>query len=483
MSVFLRTPALPRRKFLRAAGGLGFGLPFLDAMVGVSSRQARAQAFPQRFVSFFNAMGYGLEKDMYPTGTETNFTLAYNMQDLAPHKADLVVIKPLRDLVATRSGGLNHEYMAELMSGVPPLRGSLPGNGCANIPGGSAGGPTIDAVIAQRSAGQTAFPSLEFGFEDMYDNTFCGSAQRYVSYRTAGQANVPEGKPGRMFNKLMGATGQVLDPQAAERLRARKQSVIDAVKGDLSDLLPRLGGSDRRRVDEHLTGIREIERRLTMTVSAGAACGSPTAPPTTLADGRNKNFNLTPDITKLHIDMLVLALSCDMTRVGTIQLGTSSGGEQYPFKGFRLDWHWHWPYEDARDGRLSGADATNFAAYRAVHRWFGEMFGYLIDKMKAVPEGDKTLFHNSLCMWWSDMGIQTLHTTVNHAFVLAGQAGGKLRTGRFLDMGSTGTGVQGYPIGRYNVQHLLTSIMNVFGDPTTAFGDASISTGALPGLV
>lgn len=459
---------LSRRAALRGAGGVAIGLPFLDAMLGTGRRAARAAAFPTRFLVFFHPNGFPRESMWFPTVNGSDFTLPAMMSALNRHKGDLTFLGPIRNEASYHgpATGQAHDVgIGTLLSGTECVSG--PGDGaCSIISAGSAGGPTLDQVVAQKIGTTTKFRSLQLGFNDKNDCRFLQQSliQETLCYEGVGRRLPPIGKPGDAFAKIFGGGGgQVLDPTAAERLRQRKQSVLDAVKGDIGELSAKLGAGDRTRLDGHLAIIRDLEKRLASAPPPSSTCQNPSAPPVSLASGVGNDDNRLKDVSPLMIDLAVQAMACDLTRVVALQWGEAGGSRQYPFVGFNDMFHWHFADQPGN---------PKWEAYVRIFEWFAGEVAYLLDKMKSVPEGPGTMLDNTLVLWLSDLGLQNAHSRNNLGMVLAGKAGGLIQGNRFVRVASTAT-----------TNDLYTSILNLFGIPATTFGNPAYSHGPLAGVV
>lgn len=454
---------LGRRTFLRGAGGVAVGLPFLDAMLGAGP--AAAVEFPKRFLMFFTPNGY-YKPYWTAQASGTSLTgLAGTLAPLEPYRGDLVVLNEVNNQAGVQSDrmyGQAHDCgIACLLSGTEliPRAG---GNGCTTNPNGTAGGPTIDQVLANHIGAGTRFKSVQFGFTDGNGCRTLGGAgiQENLVYAASGQPVPPIEKPGAAFQRLFASgAGSSLDPGAAERLRARKQSILDTIREDASRLAARLGPGDRQRVDQVMTSIRGIEQRLAMAAPV-ESCRVPAAPTPTLADGLTVTFqsgdyivkdqSKMPACGRLFMDMLALAAACDLTRVSSLQFGPGGDNRSYAFTGLNYPYHWH-----TDSDRLSLPDA-----------WFNGELAYLLKQLKDIPEGGGSLLDNILVMRVSDMGTQGGHDLGHTPYILAGRAGGTLATGKVFNLA-----------GRKTNNNLYLSILQKFGVAAQTFGNPAYCTG------
>ncbi|MCA9581817.1 MAG: DUF1552 domain-containing protein, partial [Myxococcales bacterium] len=169
-----------------------------------------------------------------------------------------------------------------------------------------------------------------------------------------------------------------------------------------------------------------------------------------------------PAIGKMQMDILVMALACDMTRVGSIQWDNSVGGMTFPHLGI-TDGHHHFSH-------FPDTDADAVEKLVRINTWYAEQFAYLLGKMRDVKEGDGTLLDNTCVIWVNELARGNYHDRLNMPFLLAGSAGNHFRTGRFLK--------------RDDSPHndLYVSLANAYGIETNTFGDPRFCTGPLSGL-
>jgi hypothetical protein len=252
---------------------------------------------------------------------------------------------------------------------------------------------------------------------------------------------------------------------AAERLRAQRQSVFDLTRVETERLKGIVGAEDRLKLDAHLTSMREVEQRLTATGGGGSGpgtgdCVAPSMQPVDLTvDDQYLQAG------KLQMDLAAAALACDQTRILTFQWSYSESEHLFQFLTISGNHH-----AISHDFASSG---TNYTAYNRIQTWYAEQLAYFLGKLDSYQEGDKTLLDNTLVLWATEIGESTQHDLMLMPYVLAGSAGGKIRTGRFLDYGTT----------RHDNNKLLVSMAHAMGDESlTSFGDTSGASGPLPSL-
>jgi len=434
-----------RRKLLAGAAGTAIALPWLEAF---APRRALAQSSrPQRFIVMFSPNG--LTPAWTPEGTEHDFTLSPSLAPLAPHQDDLVVI---RGLFQQGAGGDGHQNgMSGMLTGAKLNSGSFAGTGAA--PSGWASGPSVDQRIAEAIGGETKLRSLELGVQ-------VGQADNWgrMSYRASNQPLPPEDDPAAVYARVF--EDLHTDPALLAQLVRRRRSILDTVAGQYEAVSRALGSADRQRLDAHLQAVRDVELRLTRGAEGqGAACSDPSLP---VLDPRANDAY--PDVGALQLDLLVMALACDITRVASLQWSRSVSQTRFTWLGI------HEGHHDI--SHLGDDDPVAVDKLTRIDTWYAEQLASLISKLKAVPDGDGTLFDSTLILFCNELAKGNTHSRKDAGYVLAGSGGGVLQTGRFL---------------RYenDVPHndLLLSLLQVFGVSDTTFGNPEWCTGPLPGLI
>ena len=254
-------------------------------------------------------------------------------------------------------------------------------------------GMSVDQYIAGQIGGESRFQSMEFG---VVTDPWGASIQTRMCYSGPGKYVHPDSDPQNVFTRMFGGISQ--DEAALERIKARRRSILDLVRGELTGLKRRLGQSERIKLERHLEGIRTVERSL-FPPNQGA-CQRPTPP------GRldKNNYAAVPAITRAQMDLAVTALGCDMTKVATIQLSHTVSPVIFSWVGNTNSHH------DLSHTPDNNAD--HIAQITAADRWCAEQFAYLIDQMKATPSPDgaeRTLFDDTVILWAKELGDSRLH--------------------------------------------------------------------------
>jgi hypothetical protein len=456
---------LSRRAVLRGAGGIAIALPWLEIMGG--GRVANAADPGKRFVTVYTPGGTvtddGAGQNRWrPTGTETEFTLSPILAPLEAIKQKLLVVDGL-----SMYSAIGEQHQAGIIAWL---------TGSTQEGGGYSYGPSIDQVIASRISGENAIASLQMAVR-------WGTGKSHGLLHPINSANFednatfdpipPRLDPQAIFTSLFGT----LDPSNSDDVLARierKKSILDFVDRRFEGLAPRLGATDKQKLEQHLDKIRELEHSLENMVVPSDVCQLPTHvdtsdydPATGLNsadDGSILNVatdEAIPKVGKFMLDMLVMALACDITSVASFQWSDTEAKHTFPWLG--LDQHHHF-YQ--HDGNFRPLECEQIAV------WYSEQHAYLLEAMDAVDMGGHTLLDESVVFFGSELAQPPTHSKDNMPFLLAGGGGG-LRGGRFLRHAD---------LADRSHNNLLVAILNLFGDESTTFGDAAYCTGPLANL-
>lgn len=444
---------ISRRMVLRSAGGIIVGLPALESLV---PRAARAQptAAPKRFIGLYHPNGV-FTPQWAPMGTETNFTLGPIHTPLEPFKNQLLFTSGIDMSVAVTGAGEQHQRgVGAFLTGAKLLNGNFVGNDGSRA--GYADGKSIDQELVALIGGQTRVPSLQLGV-----HTLLANVAGVVSYSGSNQPMLPQNDPRLTFRTLFMDSG--MPPTEAEKLRARRKSVLDAVQEQASFLQKRVSTADKARLDQHLTLIRELERRVT-AVPAGT-CTNPGDPG--VIDYQREGEM--PRVAQLQIDLMLLAIRCDLTRVATLMISDAMNHVAMPFicdtsmppKCVTQDVHNISHYGDGDPTRQLLSLRDN---------WVSQQLARILAGLKDITDADGTnALQNTLVLWGSDVSRGNVHAHDDMPFVLAGGGAG-FRMGRSV---------------RWTAQYhndLLVSILRAFGGTQMTYGDPNFCRGPLANL-
>jgi len=416
--------------FLR--GGLGaLAIPFLHSALPRRAWGTPAAA-PQRVLFFYVPNGMPM-----PWWTPTQTGPGYDLPD---------VLGPLAALQSEVSvlSGLNMPAATDALPG-DHARGTASFLTCTKIrkTAGAdiSNGISIDQIAAAALGTTTPFPSLQVGLIPGGNTGDCTAGyscaySRNISW--AGPAtpmpNVTD--PRALFDRLFGNTG-TLPADIAARREAVRASVLDNVTGDANALYAQLGTSDRAKLDEYLTAVRELELRLGTT---GGSCGAMERPPET-------GFAQRMDLMS---ELMVLAMQCDLTRVISFMMGPGASNQSFDFIGIAGAHHQISHHQN---------DDNNLESLREIGSWEVGRFADLLGRMAAVDEGGASLLDNALVYFGSEISDGDTHSHIDIPVLLAGRGGGVYEPG-------THTAHGGAPMA-----DLFIAMMNLLGVELDAFGD------------
>ena len=441
-----------RRRFFATTAGAAVALSFFDLLAPGRSRAAGGKA--ERLIVFYFPDGVvGPSQDGQPsqwhcTGTEGNFELSPQLDPL---------------------GGLADSclFFNGLSMG-PADSGSHPGGAqklLTATDGG--GGESIDQLLARTVGADAPFRHVLLGAMANQNNA---SGDKHISYLGPGQTVTPQDDPGAAFELLFGQ----LQPGGAGGNAGpdpKDVTVIDAVLDDMDRLQTRLGAVEKKKLDLHLESLREVEKRI-KGVADLPSCDAPaidTVDPASLYDP-----SAFPQILRAQTDLMVLAMSCGLTRVGVLQASHHTSDllmSQFPGTpmydpGFDMRSHQASHYGPNHDpGKLE------YSAYFEQRRWWVEQFAYLLQSLADRPDplGGGSMLDTSIVLLCTEVCDGNTHLHDNMPLVLAGRASGAIETGRLLTYGGD--------------RHagLLTSIAHAMGEMLPGFGDTG--SGPLGGVL
>ncbi len=486
---------LSRRFLLRGAGGAALALPALDVMMDRHGLAwAKGGKPSRRYAVLFGGTALGGDGDAspsqyVPTTVGRNFDLKTALAPLAEVKDEVSVVSGLRIPTGrggpAPAGGRVDDF--HVSSSSPLLSGMR-----ANTSNALVSGATSDQIVADAIAASLPFKSLVYRAQAAwYLSVAAASGRDYLSYKKeASGRTVPipaATSPAAAFKALFGGfmppPGGSGTPSLDLRTRARR-SVLDLVRGNVQTLLPRLGQSDRARLQRHFDEIRDLERRIGALppATAGLACRRPTDPvadpvvggsqPGATTGGisfnTNNGYSQEDDRARIFCDLVHMAFACDMARVASLMLTMfQSHMSAYPIIGARCDLH---EVGHNGDPRIRGTTAVS-----KVVAWHVKHFAYLVGKLRDTPEGSGRLIDNTVLVLLHEGGhgldtatgkAMSTHSTENMACLIAGRAGG-LRPGKHVASGGK------------HPANVLVSAMNAAGVAATTLGEVA---GGIPEL-
>jgi len=391
---------LSRRTLLRGLGA-ALSLPLLDAMVPAFA----SPVVPQRLAFIYVPNGI-LMHEWTPASDGSNFELPRILAPLAPHRDNVVVLSGLTQNTGRALGdaaGDHARASATYLTGVHPRKTDGAGI-CAGI--------SVDQVAASHVGAPSRLPSLELACEDgrLIGNCDSGYSCAYnntLSWRTPSSPLPPEVSPRSVFERLFGA----IDENPADRRKRLRDetSILDFVLDDTRRLTSQLGSSDNRKIDEYLTSVREIERRIQLSEKNDNA----TPPSFEKPSGVPADFG---DYAKLMFDLMLAAFQTGATRVSTFMMGREGSLRAYREIGISDAHH---PIT-----HHSGSPDLIEKVVR-INTYHVEQLAYFLGKLKSTPDGDGTLLDHSQIVYGSGLSDGNQHAHNNLPVLLAGKSGGR----------------------------------------------------------
>lgn len=455
-----------RRRFLKGIGGVTLALPAFEAFM---PRTAFAQTARQRFLMVVRA-GNGIVQE----GSEVG-------ERFWPRTLGALTVNDLKTVNADRATSVLGDYATRLLM-VKKVKLPFARNSCGhaeaipqvltaqNHTGGSSNAPlalgrSVDWHLAEKLNGVGAAP-LTF---------MAGPTQTYIgnglSWSAPQQRAAADHSPLAVYMRLTGLS--MAPPEVQQQVVSRRKSVNDLVRAQLRELTakPQLSSKDKQRLQQHLDAVRDMELSMTCDLAPAQVTSVQAL---TSPEANDKR----PDATKAFMDLAAWAFNCRLNHVATLQVGAGNDGTEYTINGTKLpSFHWisHRIYADGADGTPI-PDAVELHAQ--IDRMHLGLFKYLLDRLDsyASPYGG-TLLDDSAAVWTNDLGDGPPHDASNTPWIIAGGAGGTLKTGQVVDHQ------------KKNVNLVLNTLINAMGvrksdgSVVDDFGDASLARGVVTGAL
>ena len=445
----------PRRRFLGGAA-VALGLPFLESLGGRRGfvRRAQAATAPKRLLVYYVPNGVFL-RDWTPRGVGPGYTLSPTLQPIAPVRDDVLIVSGLTNSV-----------------GVPPTVGGAHAAGLGALltckqwkkPAAPEMGRSMDQLVADTIGAGARLPSLELvvrGDRAAADGPSILATN--LSWKGPTTPAPPISDPRIAFDRLFQGLDRSASAADAARRQVYRKSVLDVVHADADRLSARLSPSDRRKLQEYMTGVRDVETRIQATsgASAGGLCNP-------LALGED-----TGDMASslaIHHDLIATAFQCDATRVITLMLGYALGIRSYAFMGVPGDGH----------GITHHAgNVDKIAGEKKIDIWRVEQVVKLIQRLKGIQDVDgQSVLANTLLYYTSEIANGNNHNQDNKPILLAGQLGGAIKTGRHIEFPENANGVYmrcdeftKSGCGQPSLGNFYVTLLRMYGANVTSFGD------------
>jgi len=444
---------LNRRGFLRGLGA-AVSLPALEAFrplmaQGVSRAMATtASGAPLRMAYLYIPNGVNLEH-WRPDGTASSYKMGRTFEPMERHRENFQIFTGFEQQFATAGGDGPGDHARGTATFLTSARARKTAGSDINL------GVSIDQVAAQAVQNLTRLPSLELSADGVRKSGHCDSGyscayQFNLSWRSENQPMTPESKPRAVFERLFGA-GDVRERAKSIGMRqATKKSMLDFIEADAKALHKHLGRTDQHKLDEYLTGVREIEKQ----VEKIEAMGLPPDPGVAAPKGEPENYQ---EHMRLMFDMMVLAFKTDSTRISTFLMAHDGSNRSFKEIGVSDGHHNISHHQGKKD---------NLDKIAKIDRFYMEQLAYFLDRLKSTEDVDgKSLLHNSMIVYGGCISDGNRHNHDDLPIVVAGHAGGAFKPGRHVELGEN-----------VPMANLYLRMLEEFGVKERRFGD---STGVL----
>src|SRR6266404_1553645 len=401
---------IPRRTILRGLGAT-LALPLLDAMVPALSAMAKTAAKPiSRFGVVYVPNGM-IMANWTPAADGAAFDFTPTLSPIAGFRDQLLVVSGLNCVpMPGRPGGAHAKATTRFLTDVsPPTSETLLDAGIS-----------MDQILAKELGKQTQFASLELAIESSdtagaCDQGFACAYTNTICWRSANTPLPTQNNPRAVFERLFGDSGSTDRNVRLARMQ-RERSVLDSVIQEVAHLRGALGQGDGAKLTEYLEAIRDVERRIQMAEEQSGQ----ELPVLEHPGGIPATFE---DHVKLMFDLEVLAYQCDLTRVITFMMGREFSGVTYPQIGVPDAHH---PISHHQN------EAEKVARVAKINAYHVKLFAYLLEKLRATPDGDGSLLDHMTMMYGAGMADSNAHSPYNIPIVLAGRGAGQLKGGRHM---------------------------------------------------
>ncbi|MCC9607567.1 DUF1552 domain-containing protein [Blastopirellula sp. JC732] len=436
----MKTPKITRRTVLRGAGAAALALPWLEAMSPAFAAGDAGDA-PRRFAALF--FPNGVRQEVWtPAETGTGYALPRQLEPLAGIKEDVSVVSGLWH-EATNTGDGHYVKDAAWLTGTTITKTTG-----VNL---NSGGVSADQVAADLLGKYTPLPSMELGTEPVssgVDGTV-GYTRVYgahVSWRTPTQPLAKEINPRLAFDRMTMIASGKSDGRS-------NRPLLDRVSAEANSLRNKLGHNDRHRLDQYLESVRSLEKRLEMVESKSQNTwkskvdfSGRTAPVSDPKDHAER--------TRLMLDMIALAFEADITRVATFMFGNSVSSINFAFLDGVTGSHHELSHHQGKE--------ENLAQYELIAKWHVAQYAYLLEKLRATPEGDGNVLDNSVILFGSGLRDGNSHNPHDLPLLVGGKGGGRLKQGQHI------ASTRDNPM-----SNLLLTMLQAIGSPATHFADSS----------
>lgn len=443
-----------RRGFLRGFGA-AVSLPALEAFRPLMAATGAARAVgttasgaPLRMAYLYIPNGVNVAK-WRPDGTTGGYRMGESFKAMEEHRKDFQIFTGFEQKNATNGGDGPGDHARGVAAFLTSARPRKTAGSDIKL------GISADQVAAGAVASKTRLASLELSTDGVRKSGNCDSGyscayQFNLSWRSETQPMTPEANPRAVFERLFGGGSKEERSESLGQRLASKKSVLDFIAADAKAMHRHLGRTDRHKLDEYLTGVREIEKQ----IEKSEALGVTLAPGVTAPEGKPDNYR---DHLRMMFDMMVLAFKTDSTRISSFLMAHDGSNRSFAQIGVN-DGHHNISHHKG--------DEDNLRKIAKIDEFYLEQLSYFLGKMKATEDVDgKSLLHNSMIVYGGCISDGNKHNHNDLPIILAGNGGGAFNPGRHVDLG------EDVPLA-----NLYLRMLNEFGVNEKSFGD---STGVL----
>jgi hypothetical protein len=425
---------MTRRAILRGAG-CTMALPWLQSLDAFADTPSAA-AFPKRFGVVF--LGCGVNEDHWSAeGSGSAMKLSKTLQPLEPLKQKINVIEGLF-VKALTGQGIHPGQTGSLLSGAHISKGAIIHSGIS-----------IDQMIANRIGDDTPQSSIVLACDQpmtgYHESNFSLAYSSHISWQSPDSPVPVEVYPSLAWDNLFD-----------NRSSLQNISILDRVKGRTEELNRKISSGDKSKLDEYLTSVREVEKRVEGTRKSKDQADDAAKAKNTVASTMDRPANGLPEDLREHsrlmCDIIAIAFQTNKTRVASLIISRDLSAMYYPFL-------------DVKEGHHAASHNNNSDGYERIARFHVSQYAYLASKLDSMKEGDGTVLDNTCLMFLSNLWIGRKHDNFRLPLVLAGGLGGTLETGRALSYVDAG-------VDNRKMCSLYLSLMDRFGIKLDQFGDA-----------
>lgn len=415
------------------------------AVQGGSTAGLTASGDPLRMAYLYVPNGVNLDR-WRPKGEGKDYQMAPSFKALEAQRDDFQVFSGFGQQNATAGPDGAGDHARANASFLTGMRARKTAGADINC------GISVDQMAAREMEGKTRFSSLELSCDGVRKSGSCDSGyscayQFNLSWRQPNQPMAPESNPRYVFERLFGAGGSKERTKNAGTRIANKLSVLDFVNDQAKSLHNKLGRNDQQKMDEYLTGVREIEQR----IEKAESWGPPPNPGTPAPSGVPENYG---EHIRLMMDMMVLAFQTDSTRVSTFLLAHDGSNRSFADLGVP-DGHHNISHHQRK--------AENLDKIAKIDTFYMENLAYFFKRLRETKEANgKTLFDNSMIVYGSGIADGDRHSHNNLPLVVGGGGGGIFNPGRHVDLKSD-----------VPLSNLYLRMLHEFGVKTDRFGDST----------